>query len=315
MTRSLRSSDHDALALICAIAQTRDARITAAALSNHHPAAGAQLQALGVLTCVGDEPAATSFADHEDTPVALERSPDGRSFGYFSPQAGWVTAPSDKQSVFALSFETLLPKLLDGLDCPLVSRPVQLLPGLLWEVGGARLPERSARVPVWIGRRLSDPATWAMFLQQFQQRPSPGLRIVLSLTAEAKLPKTFVSGHEIIAVQSVIDASDGLRIDPQILAARLAHGRDDGQPVSMAADGASITVRGKSYAFTGTKQRAIIRHLYGAWISGSAECLTAEVLESAGFNVSVNTLAKAFAKRSDWRKFLKEEAGRCWIYL
>ena len=88
MTRSLRSSDHDALTLICAIAQTRDARITAAALSNHNPAAGAQLQALGVLTRVGDEAAATSLADHEDTPVVLMRSPDGRSFGYFSPQAG-----------------------------------------------------------------------------------------------------------------------------------------------------------------------------------------------------------------------------------
>lgn len=147
MTRSLRSSDHDALALICAIAQTRDARITAAALSNHYPAVGAQLQALGVLTRVGDEAAATSLADHEDTPVALVRSPDGRSFGYFSPQAGWVNASPDDQSVFALSFETLLPKLLDGLDCPLVSRPVQLLPGLLWEVGGARLPGRSARAP------------------------------------------------------------------------------------------------------------------------------------------------------------------------
>ena len=313
MTRSLGSSDHDALALICAIAQTRDARITAAALSNHYPAVGAQLQALGVLTRVGDEAAATSLADHEDTPVALVRSPDGRSFGYFSPQAGWVNASPDDQSVFALSFETLLPKLLDGLDCPLVSRPVQLLPGLLWEVGGARLPGRSARVPVWIGRRLSDPATWALLLQQFQQRPSPGLRIVLSLTAEVKLPKTYVSGHEIIAVQSVIDASDGFRIDPQILAARLAHGRDDGQPVSMAADGASITVRGKSYAFTGTKQRAIIRHLFEAWQRGERECLTAAVLEAADSGDQVRTLGKAFKGRADWREFIKEERGRCWI--
>jgi hypothetical protein len=313
MTRSLRSSDHDALALICAIAQTRDARITSAALSNHHPAAGAQLRSLGVLTRTGDEVAATSLADHEDTPVALARSPDGRSFGYFSPQTGWVTASPDDQSVFALSFETLLPKLLDGLDCSLISRPVQLLPGLLWEVGAARLPGRPARVPVWIGRRFSDPAIWALILEQFQQRPSSGLRIVLSLTAEAKLPKTYVSGHEIIAVQSVIDATDGLRIEPQILAARLAHGRDDGQPVSMAADGASITVRGKSYAFTGPKQRAIILHLFEAWQRGERECLTAAVLEAADSGDQVRTLGKAFKGRADWREFIKEERGRCWI--
>ena len=88
MTRSPRSSDHEALALVCAIAQTRDARITAAALSNHYPAVGAQLQALGVLTPVGDEAAVTSMADHDDSPISLVRSPDGRSFGYFSQQAG-----------------------------------------------------------------------------------------------------------------------------------------------------------------------------------------------------------------------------------
>jgi hypothetical protein len=313
MTRSLRSSDHKALALICVIAQTRDARITAAALSNYYPTVGAQLHTLGMLTRVGDEAAATSMADHDDVPVALERSPDGRSFGYFSPQAGWVMASPDQQAVFALNFDSLLPKLLDGLDCQLASRPVQLLTGLLWEMGAARLPGRSARVPVWIGRRFSDPATWALLLEQFKQRPSPGLRIVLSLTAEAKLPTTYVSGHEIISVQSVFDATDGLRIDPHILAARLAHGRDAGQPVSMAADGASITVRGKTYAFTGTKQRAIVRHLFEAWQQGKPECLTAAVLTSADSGDQVRTLGKAFKGRKDWREFIKEERGRCWI--
>lgn len=313
MTRSPRSSDHEALALICAIAQTRDARITAAALSNHYPVAGAHLQAFGVLIRVGDEAAATSMADHDDVPVTLVKSPDGRSFGYFSPQAGWVTTAPDAHAVFALSFESLLPKLLDGLDCPLATRPAQLVPGLLWEVGAARLPGRSARVPVWVGRRLSDPATWVSFLELVRQRPSPGLRIVLSLTAEAKIPKGYVSGHEIIAVQSVVDATDALRIDPQILAARLAHGRDDGQLVTMAADGGSITVRGKPYPFTGTKQRAIIRYLFEAWQKGERECLTAAVLASADSGDQVRTLGKAFKGRTDWREFIKEERGRCWI--
>ncbi|CAM5772588.1 MULTISPECIES: hypothetical protein [Hyphomicrobiales] len=315
MMRSPRSSDQEALALVCAIAQTRDARITAAALTNHYPAVGAQLQALGVLTRVGDEAAVTSMADHDDSPISLVRSPDGRSFGYFSPQAGWVTAAPGEQTVFALDFEALLPKLLEGLDCALASRPVSLVPGLIWEVGAARLPGRAARVPVWVGRRLSEPTAWASFLEQTRQRPAPGVRLVLSLTPEAKLPKDYVSGHEIIAVQSVIDASQELRIDPQILAARLSHRRDDGQPVSMAADGGSITVRGKTYAFTGTKQRAIIRYLFEAWQRGEPECLTAAVLEAADSGDQVRTLGKAFKGRTDWREFIKEERGRCRIDL
>ncbi|ALK09031.1 hypothetical protein [Blastochloris viridis] len=313
MTRSLRRSDQEALALICAIAQTREARITAAAMSSHHPVVGAQLRTLGVLTRVGDEAVATSMADHDDVPVALARSSDGRGFGYFSPQAGWVSRSPDEQAVFTLSFDSLLPKLLDGLDCPLASRPVPLLPGLLWEVGAARLPARSARVPVWVGRRFSDPVMWAAFLEQIKQRPSPCARIVLSLTPAAKLPKDYLSGHEIVAVQSVVDLSHGLRIDPQILSARLSHRRDDGQPVSLAADGASITVRGKAYTFTGTKHRAIIRYLFEAWQKGERECLTAAVLEAADSGDQVRTLGKAFKGRTDWREFIKEERGRCWL--
>lgn len=81
----------------------------------------------------------------------------------------------------------------------------------------------------------------------------------------------------------------------------------------MAADGASITVRGKSYAFTGTKQRAIIRHLFEAWQRGERECLTAAVLEAADSGDQVRTLGKAFRGRADWREFIKEERGRCWI--
>ena len=43
--------------------------------------------------------------------------------------------------------------------------------------------------------------------------------------------------------------------------------------------------------------------------------LTAEVLEAAGYSASVNTLAMAFSKRTDWRDFIKEQHGRCQFSL
>ncbi len=79
----------------------------------------------------------------------------------------------------------------------------------------------------------------------------------------------------------------------------------------MAADGAAVTVYGKRYSFSGSKQRAVIRQLFEAWQSGQPERLTAEVLENAGYSDSVNTLAKAFSKRPDWRDFIEEQHGRC----
>lgn len=314
MKRSISRTDHRALTLISAIAETPDARISGQVLTTYHEAAGKQLLADGLLAPIGEEAAATSMVDHDDAPVPLVPSPDGRTFGYFSPSAGWVVPDPEERSTFGLKFGVLIPMLLDGIDCHLAARPTELVPNLLWEVGAARLPGRAARVPVWIARRLADPSTWQAFQEQVRRRPAPGLRVVLSLTPDDRIPATFVRGHEIVAVQSVISHDMGLRIDPDILAARLANGRDDDSPITMTADGASVTVRGKRYAFSGSKQRAVIRQLYEAWRADSPECLTAEVLETAGYSDSVNTLAKAFSGREDWREFIKEEHGRCWMF-
>lgn len=314
-TKTAPKIEDRGLRLIGAIAETPRARVTGAVLADHHRTAGRQLHAAGLLDRVADEPAATSLADHDDEPVNLTLSPEHSSYGYFSPRAGWIAPEPEDVAVFALKFDTLFATLLDGLDCSLAVRPVALVPDLLWEVGHARLPGRSARVPIWVARRLSDPAVWQGLLEQTKHRPAPDLRIVLSLTPQCSIPKDFIREHEIVAVDSVIDHEHGLRIDPAILAARLVHGRDDGAPLRMAADGASITVRDKTYAFRGSKQRAVIRELYEAWRAGQPERLTAEVLETAGFSPSVNTLAKAFSGRNDWREFIQESGGCCGIFL
>ena len=109
--------------------------------------------------------------------------------------------------------------------------------------------------------------------------------------------------------------ADPLVVDPAILAARISGSvtRDD-QQISIAAEGAVVTVLGNKYRFTGVKQRAIIRHLHEAYASGTPECITSQVLEAAECGASVNTLAKAFAGREDWRDFIAEEGGRCWMF-
>lgn len=315
MTSSSPKTDPRLLVLISAIAETPAARISGQVLSTFHRHTGDQLLADGLLSAVGEEAVATSMADHDDEPVTLSLSPDGRSFGYFSPNAGWVVPATGERAVYGLQFGSLFEKVLVGLDCPQASRPTELIPNTLWEVGSARVPRRAARVPVWIARRLADPGTWQTVLEQVRRRPAPGLRLILSLTPDERIPETFVRGHEIVAIQSVMDLDHGLRIDPDILAARLANGPLDDSPVSMKADGGSITVRGKTYTFTGTKQRAIIRHLYEAWRDGDPQCLTAEVFEAAGSGDQVRSLGKAFKGRTDWREFIKEEGGQCWIFL
>lgn len=295
--------------------ETPDAVISGSVLDSYYGRVAPALNAAGILQPKNHLRAAVSLADHEDEPVNLTWSPEHRAYGYFSPSAGWVNIPGDQLATFRVNFSKLLDQLVERLDLSPRSGPVELVPDLLWEMGDARLPGRSKRTPVWIGRRLGDPAIWKSFIDTARKRPAPGLRIVLSFTPRNRLPTDVHLGHTLIAVRDVAD-HNGLAVVPDLLAARVAAGsqlHDD--LITMAADGASLTVRGTRHAFSGSKQRAIIRQLYDAWKSGNPELLTAEVMESAGYSTSVNTLAKAFSGRPEWREFIREEHGRCWMFL
>jgi hypothetical protein len=294
------------------VVETPTATIAGQVLDDYYASAGDALKARGLLKPVGAQRAAPSLVDHEDEPVELIWSSRHEGYGYFSPAAGWATVENSRLAMFGVSFDALIRHVLGSLD-GMNETAIILEPDLLWEVGQLRLPGRAKRVPVWIARRLGDAVVWGKFLDAVRLRPAPGLRIVLTFTSADRLPVRTAPGHELIAVRDVADSS--LTVDPDLLAARTAAGApksDDA--ITIAADGAAVSVRGTRYAFPGSKQRAVIRELYGAWKSGNQERLTAEVLESAGYSASVNTLTKAFSGRSDWRDFIKEERGRCWMF-
>lgn len=309
------SLDQQTIDILLSVIETPHAKITSAALDGFYAAKVPALTASGLLELKDHRRAAVSLADHDDEPVNLSWSPEHRGYGYFSPSAGWVPVSDGQMASFGISFEKLFEHLLDRLDLSTRASPTVLLPDLLWEIGEVRLPSRGKRVPLWIGRRLADPKVWSRFAETVRARPAPGLRIVLSLTSADRLPALIHQGHSIIAVRDIVDHASGLVVNPQLLAARVASGAPSADAfITMGADGASVTVRGTRYAFSGSKQRALIRQLYEAWQSGSPECLTAEVLENAEYSNSVNTLNKAFSGRTDWRDFIKEEHGRCWMF-
>lgn len=309
------SLDPQAVDIFLSVIETPHAVITSAALDGFYAARAPALTASGLLELKDHRRAAVSLADHDDEPVSLSWSPEHRGYGYFSPSAGWVPVSDGQMASFGISFEKLFKRLLERLDLSTRSSPTVLLPNLLWEIGEVRLPGRSKRVPLWIGRRLVDPKVWSRFAETVRARPAPGLRIVLSLTPADRLPAQIHQGHSIIAVRDIMDNASGLVVDPDLLAARIASGTTATDAlITMAADGASVTVRGRRYVFSGSKQRAVIRQLYEAWEAGKPECLTQVVLGNAEYSDSVNTLNKAFSGRKDWRDFIKEEHGRCWMF-
>ncbi len=304
-----------AVDLLLTIAEMPKAAIAGAILMDHYGAVAPALLELGLLAADGHEPTTTSMADHDDVPVTVTWSPEHRAFGYFSPTAGWIVVPADRLSTYVLAFDKLLPLMLAPLFASRLRSMVPLLPGLLWEVGDVQLPGRAKPVPLWIGRRFGDPNVWSQFAGLIHTRAAPGLRIVLGFTPGGRIPAEILDGHAIISVKDVARHADGLIIDPDLMAARVASGgRSTDALITMAADGASVTVRGRLYSFPGSKQRAVIRHLYKAWAAGNPVCLTTVVLDAAGYRDSVNTLGKAFARNEDWKAFIEEGGGRCWIF-
>ena len=301
--------------LILAVAATPTARISGAVLRDEFGAVGDELDGLALLQRDGHDLAVTCRADHDDAPVSVTWSPQDQSWGHFSPDIGWVAVPEERLIRYRLNFERRLPRIVAGLYAAKAIHCTPLIPDQLWEMGDVKLPGRGARVPLWVVRRLTDRAVWRGFTELAHKRPAPGLRIVLSLTPTDLLEKDIYRGHSIIALRDVTFVGDPLVVDPALLAACVdGSASHDDRPITISADGGVVTVRGTAYRFPGVKQRAIIRALYAAYEAGAPDCITSEVLEAAECGDTVNTLAKVFSKRTDWRAFIAEDGGRCWLF-
>ncbi len=301
--------------LVLAIATTSTARISGAVLRDEFETTAAELDSSALLQKDGHDFAAASLADHDDVPVSVTWSPQDQTWGYFSPTAGWVAVPEERLISYRLNFGSLLPRIVVNLFAAKTVPCRPIVPEHLWEMGDVQLPGRGQPVSLWIVRRLTDRAVWAAFADAVRKRPAPGMRIVLSLTPTDRLEKDIYRGHIIIELRDVALTADPLVVDPAILAARVSGGaRRDDQLISIAAEGGVVTVRDKTYRFTGVKQRAVIRTLYAAFETGEPTCVTAQVLEAADYSGSVNTLEKALSGRADWREFIAEAGGRCWMF-
>ena len=303
------------LELLLNAVETPEAAISGAVLDDYHAFESVALKNAGLLKPDGHEAASASLTDHDDVPVTLSWSAEDGGLGYFSPTAGWVTVVEDRIARFRVDFPVLLARLMVQTDVSSRSGPAPLVPDLLWEIGDVRLGRRTQRVPIWFARRLHERSVWRQINDIAKARPTSGLRVVLTSTPSHRFPDEVIAGHLLVGIRDVIDFATGLTIHPDILAARLdgSHHRS-GELLSHSADYSVITVHGKDYRFTGVKQRALVSQLVEAFKAGSPVCLTAKVLEDAGYRLSVNTVAKAFSRRSDWREFIAEDGGSCWIF-
>ncbi|PRX29927.1 hypothetical protein SAMN05216257_10954 [Meinhardsimonia xiamenensis] len=312
MTRNSSRIDRAARRLLSSIAGTRGARVSAFALAQMGGAGEALMEA-GLLVPHGSSTCIVASDDLDDTPVAVITHPLTGRAGHLGNWAWQDERTSERRRVHALDMAAGARRVVAKLDCSLGNDPVPYLDDAALDFGTARLPRRAARVGIWVARGLTRPEGFAAFRELVQRRPSDGLRVVIVLDPPGRMPVPFIRGHELVALEDVVEHEDGLAVAPEILAARLLKGPSHQGPVWVSGDGGVLIVHGKWHEFTGGKQKIAVAMLAEAWLDGDPVLPVARILEEAECGPSVKRLKDLFGGHPTWREVIRESGSNCWL--
>jgi hypothetical protein len=312
MTSSSSRIDPAARRLLSSIAGTRDARVSAMALA-HMRGAGKTLMDTGLLVQRGSAISVVAEDDLDDTPTSIIAHPITGQHGHLGNAAWHDEQASARRRLYALEMGAAARRVVARLDCSLGSDPVPYLDGAVLDFGAARLPNRTARVGIWVVRGLSVSGAFDQFRQLAARRPSEGLRLVISLDPAKRLCRSTLKGHEVVPLEDVVDHEDGIAIAPEILSARLLKGPSHKGPVWVSGDGGVLIVHGRWHEFTGGKQKIAVAMLAEARLDGDPVLPVARILEEAECGPSVKRLKNLFDGHPTWQEVIRESGSSAWL--
>jgi hypothetical protein len=301
-----------AVDLLLKVLETRSARMTGSIMMASYGEASRNLMVSGLLLTVGRAETVASMDDFEDEPTRVEWSPEQGSIGYYASNGRWVAVPVEELAIYGVAMPTFLTQLL--VRCERVSEGVKepLVPDAVWDLGTVKLHGRGKPVSVWFARRLSDRQHYDALKAMVTQRPPPDLRVIITPTADC--PELDALGHVVMTMRDVLEAPDGIAIDPAIVAKRLQLvPMSVMKPLRHSANYGLIYVTENPFEFAGDLHRRILKILVDAYNRNEPVCRTSVVLEDAGAKGENKYLYRVFNKNEDWRKFIREKKGNCWI--
>jgi len=303
-----------AVDLLLRVMETRAAKVQAATLRQVAPRATDELLGAKLLVASGHIPVVTAMDAFEDEPIPAEWCAERRQFGYHNSVGRWVVVDADELTALAVDYGLGLAKMLVAFERAGPSRPIPLIPDLVWDVGTIKLTGAKSPVPVWFARRLADPGVWSSLDPLFERRPPDEVRVVLTSTSGERIPITANRRNVVVSVADVVGSPGKLAISPQALGARVFPGQVQRRfPIDHSKDCGIVWHRGETLTFGGDKQRQLLQRLFAAYWAKSAVLRIAALLEDVGSGDQVNTLKKAFGRRTDWQRFIKFDDGNCWI--
>lgn len=310
----MTSLTKQAVDLLLRVMETRAVKVQAATLRQVAPRATDELLGAKLLVASGHITVVTAMDAFEDEPIPAEWCAERRQFGYYNSVGRWVVVDADELAALAVDYGLALAKMLVAFERAGPSRPIPLIPDLVWDVGTIKLTGAKSPVPVWFARRLSDPGVWGNLDALFERRPPDEVRVVLTSTSGERIPITANRRNVVVSVADVVGSPGKLAISPQALGARVFPGQVQHRfPIDHSEDCGIVWHRGETLTFGGDKQRRFLQILFAAYWSKSQVLRLAAVLEEVGYGRKVNTLTKAFGRGAEKWRFIKVEDGNCWI--
>ena len=303
-----------AIDLLLRVMEARNASVQGSTLHQISPRAAEMLLEAKLLIAHGHVPVIAGMDDYEDEPVEATWSPDLKSFGYHDSVGRWIVLNDRDIAAYRVDYQRAFAAMLMQFERQGPSVPQPLIKEQLWDVGIIKIAGAKAPVPVWFARRLGDPSARSQMMGLIERRPAAEKRIILTSTRGDRIPPAPNARNVIVSVADVLNDPGKLAISPQVLCARIFPEVVQRRfPIDHSEDCGIVWLNGEAISFGGDKQRHLLQQLFASYWAKSPVCRTAVVLEEAGYGANVNSLAKAFGKRQDWRPFIKYDDGNCWI--
>jgi hypothetical protein len=208
------------VALLLTLLEQREPLLSGAAASMQ-PEETALLAEVGLLVTDGHEDVAAAPGDDDDVPVSLFWSDSLGGLAAFSPTAGPVLIPIEQLRRRRVDIAIVLASMTRDFGLPVRWQPVELVRGLVWEMGEVRLGQRPQRNSLWFARRLWDRSVQRQVEAALVTRPHPRLRILLTSSHGERLDGFVRPGTSIVPVKDVLATPDAVSISGDILVARL----------------------------------------------------------------------------------------------
>lgn len=284
-------------------------------MEDHHHMEGAALVDRGILLegplnmIIPDR-----WGDDMDS-KEVDWNPETRTYQYWTSfGGGWVDAPEQDMKTYDLNMNWTFSHLseLIGIGEDVIVR--EIVPNLLWELGSIWSGRRKATV--FLSRNLSYSKDFDRVHDGLAKWSGKAAGVVLSLAVPASRHDQLPGGHQILSLKNaIVETPTGYKMDIDLLNGALKGGRQalDNEPIAYSADFSSVTINGRTFIFTGGKQRDVLEVLIRAWRFGEPKCRTGVVLEKVGSKAK--SISQLFNHHPDWNDLIGYGGGFCWLKI